>query len=350
MDSMQPKNVLILDILDILRKYTDADHRLSQAEILDILKNEYDMIADRRSIKRNIQNLIDFGYDINYNETERMTPDKDGILQKNYLQSDFYLEHEFSDSELRLLIDGLLFSKHIPYSQCQELVGKIEGLSNQYFKSRVRYIKALPDNKPDNKQLFYTIEILDEAILKGRQVSFHYNHFAADKKMHPAVDSNGKPKEYIINPYQIAATNGRYYLICNYDKYDSISNYRIDRITDIKLLDIPIKPQKEVKGLQNGLNLPKHMVEHIYMFAGESIPVTFRAKKYLLDDIMDWFGSDIVISDESDDEITVRVTVNDEAMRRWALQYALHIKILSPVSLANQLKEDLQTALKYYDE
>ena len=168
--------------------------------------------------------------------------------------------------------------------------------------------------------------------------------------MHPAVDSNGKPKEYIINPYQIAATNGRYYLICNYDKYDRISNYRIDRITDIKLLDTPIKPQKKVKGLQNGLNLPKHMVEHIYMFAGESIPVTFRAKKYLLDDIMDWFGGDIVLSDESEDEITVRVTVNDEAMRRWALQYALHIKILSPLSLANQLKEDLRTALKKYGE
>ena len=350
MDSMQPKKVLILDILDILRKYTDADHRLSQAEITDILKNEYGMPADRKSIKRNIQSLIEFGYDINYSSTERMTPDKDGKLQKNYLLSDFYLEHEFSDSELHLLIDGLLFSKHIPHSQCKELINKIEGLSSRYFNSRVKYIKTPPNNKSDNKQLFYTIEILDEAILKGRQVSFHYNHFAVDKKMHPAVDSNGKPKEYIINPYQIAATNGRYYLICNYDKYDRISNYRIDRITDIELLDTPIKPQKKVKGLQNGLNLPKHMVEHIYMFAGESIPVTFRAKKYLLDDIMDWFGGDIVLSDESEDEITVRVTVNDEAMRRWALQYALHIKILSPVSLANHLKEDLRTALKKYGE
>ena len=37
----QPKKLLIINILDILRKYTDEDHRLSQKEIADILKNEY---------------------------------------------------------------------------------------------------------------------------------------------------------------------------------------------------------------------------------------------------------------------------------------------------------------------
>ena len=44
----QPKKLLILNILDILRKYTDEDHRLSQKEIAEILKNEYDMKADRK--------------------------------------------------------------------------------------------------------------------------------------------------------------------------------------------------------------------------------------------------------------------------------------------------------------
>ena len=50
----QPKKLLILNILDILRKYTDEDHRLSQKEIAEILKNEYDMKADRKAIRRNM--------------------------------------------------------------------------------------------------------------------------------------------------------------------------------------------------------------------------------------------------------------------------------------------------------
>ena len=45
----QPKKMMILYILDILRKYTDADHRLSQREIEDILRTEYNMPAGRPS-------------------------------------------------------------------------------------------------------------------------------------------------------------------------------------------------------------------------------------------------------------------------------------------------------------
>lgn len=38
MSDIHPKKLLILYILDILQKYTDEEHRLSQKEIQDILK------------------------------------------------------------------------------------------------------------------------------------------------------------------------------------------------------------------------------------------------------------------------------------------------------------------------
>lgn len=64
------------------------------------------------------------------------------------------------------MIDSLLFSKHVPYRQCKDLVEKLEGLSNIYFKSRVSHISRLPDESGDNQQLFLNIELLDEAISK----------------------------------------------------------------------------------------------------------------------------------------------------------------------------------------
>lgn len=42
--------------------------------------------------------------------------------------------------------------------------------------------------------------------------------------------------------------------------------------------------------------------------------------------------------------------VNYAAMRRWALQYALHAKILSPESLAEQVREDFRAAGVNYGE
>ena len=162
------------------------------------------------------------------------------------------------------------------------------------------------------------------------------------------MDHEGNFRAYIINPYQMAALNCRYYLFCNHVKDEDVSNYRVDRITDIQLLDTPVKPMKSVKGLEQGLNLPKHMAEHVYMFTGESVPVTFRAKKYLLTDLFDWFGKDMQFIDETEEEVTVRVTVNLEAIRKWALQYALHVKVLKPERLVDMLKEDVKRAAEYY--
>ncbi|MBQ7661630.1 MAG: WYL domain-containing protein [Clostridia bacterium] len=345
------KKLIIMNILDILRRYSDEDHRLSQKDIVDILKTEYNMTVERKTIRRNILNLMDCGYEIEYSESVRMVPNsKIGELEESYIWTDFYLVRDFSDSELRLLIDGLIFSKHIPYSQCKELVEKLEGLSNTYFRSRVKHIRTMPENAPENKQLFYTIEVLDEAISKGKKVSFHYNSFWLDKTLHPRENREGGIKEYIVSPYQIAATNGRYYLICNTDPHDNVSHYRLDRITDIRLLDDAARAADSVQGLEHGINLPKHMAEHLYMFSGESEPVTFRMKKHILNDVIDWFGTDVRFSDESDDEVTARVEVNLCAMKLWAIQYGPYVKVLSPQTLAEEVKQGLEMALKQYDE
>lgn len=39
MYAKQPKKLLIMNILDILRKYSDEEHRLSQREIGDLLRS-----------------------------------------------------------------------------------------------------------------------------------------------------------------------------------------------------------------------------------------------------------------------------------------------------------------------
>ena len=81
----------------------------------------YSQKVDRKAIKRNLMNLIDSGYDIEYSETVRRN--KNG--EEETIYSDWYLNREFIDAELRLLIDSLIFSKHIPYNQCKALIEKL---------------------------------------------------------------------------------------------------------------------------------------------------------------------------------------------------------------------------------
>lgn len=328
-----PKKMIIVNILDILRKYTDSEHRLTQAQIMDILKKEYMMDIDRKTVKRNLMNLLELGIDIEYTEIEKLVPNKKtGKLEETSFCTDWYMTREFSDSELRLLIDSLLFSRNIPYTQCKEIIGKLEGLSNVYFKAKVKHVCNLPENQPSNKELFYTIEVLDEAISQNKKVAFMYNSYGADKKLHPKRDT-----EYIINPYQMVATNGRYYLICNYDKYDSLANYRVDRITNIRVLDENRKPISQIE--DGELNLPKHMAEHIYMYAGNTIRAKFMTKNYLVDQIVDWFGIDVKIIPVGNDEVMVEVRVNEEAFFCWAMQYGIHIEVTEPVHMRERIAE-----------
>ncbi len=342
------KKMLMMNILDILKRYTDAEHTLSQKQIIDLLWSDYNMVADRKTVARNLSNLMEAYESVQYKgEVARTYINKKGEKETSYILSDFYLERDFTDAELRLLIDSLLFSKHIPSRQCKELVEKLEGLSNKYFSAHVKHVHTMTGITTQNNQLFWTIEILDEAIEKGLQVAFNYNIYGTDKKMHPRKNSDGTVREFVVNPYQMAATNGRYYLICNYEGKPNIANCRLDRITNIRLLDTPAKPKEQVQGGKL-FSLPKHMAEHLYMFSGESIPVTFRMKKIILNDVIDWFGTDIAFSEETEDEVTARVTVNWSAMRHWALQYCRHVTVLSPPDLAEHIQQDLAEALERY--
>lgn len=350
MNAPQPKKLLIINILDILKRYTDKNHRLSQKEIAEILQKEYGMTADRKAIRRNLLNLIDCGYNIEYSETIRMVPNsKTGESEESYIWSDFYLERDFTDGELRLLIDSLLFSQHIPYSQRKELAEKLENLSNIYFRSTIHRIAKMPDNKSTNKQIFLNIEQLDEAISRKRKIVFHYMEYGTDKKMHPKCRNDGSVREYIVSPYQMAVKEGKYYLICNYDKYDDISNYRIDRIADIKILDEPAKPfGKLAWANERTLDLATYMKEHPYMYSSENVRVKFRINRAMISDIIDTFGTDVVFSDETDSHITVSTYTNKMAMGQFAKSYSPDVEILEPLSLRKNLIDNLKRSLECY--
>lgn len=344
--TIPPQKTLILNILDILKKYSDENHRLSAKEIGDRLEREYSQKVGRRAIKRNLMDLIEYGYELRYTESARTA--KSGAEETIY--SDWYLVRDFEDSELRLLIDSLLFSKYISRKQSKDLIEKLEGLSNNYFKAKVAHICAMPENLSENKQIFYTIDILDEAISAKKEVSFKYLDYGTDKKLHHRLDSNGKPKEYTVSPYQMAATNGRYYLIAYRAAYDDISNFRIDRINDIHMLASPITSLEKLPDFKYGLDLPRLMAEHIYMYTGESVHAVFEAKKYLVGDIIDWFGPDVNFQPIDADTIRVTVTVNEQAMVYWALQYGTHIEVKSPQSLRDKIKKAIDEMAEKYHE
>lgn len=348
----KPKKLLILYILEILKKHTDDTHSLNHKDILALLKSEYGMSADRKSIRNNLDMLIDAGFDILYDEYPRIynpgeDPDSDDADERT-IKKNFRFERKITDSELRLLIDSILFSKNIPGKQRTELIQKLEDLSSEFFSARVKHIATVPVSGNKNKELFYNIDIIDEAISQGKQLEFNYLEYHTDQKLHARITRNGKVRRFSVNPYYIAATNGRYYLICNNTWFDNVTHFRIDRITNIKILEEKVKPMSQVKGLEKGFSLSKHMAEHIYMFSDDAVRVLFRCNKQILSELYDWFSGDMTFSDETEDEVTVSVLASEQSMELWAVQFAKFVTVLSPKSLVESVGNTLKEAAERY--
>jgi len=323
------KKLYIIYILEILKKYSDVDHRLRQQDIIKYMELDYGAPCERKTISRNIADLVDAGFEI----------EKDG---KGY----YYDGRDFEDSELRLLIDSVLASKHIPKKQSADLIKKLMNQSSVYFKNRVKYIHSFDKAEAyENNELFWTLECIDDAIENDKQIAFYYNKYGEDKKLHKTKDT-----KHVVNPYYVGIANGRYYLIGNNDKYENTTNFRIERITGIEILDSKRKPKEKIADFKDGQDMSKHMLEHVYMFSGKSAGVILKVDPKGINDVIDWLGKDIGIrKDKDSDFLLVDTVTNMQAMKYWAVQFGEIVEVLEPQELRDEVKAALEKISSKYN-
>ena len=293
-----PKKMLMLAILETLRTYTDAEHRMRQADIAARIEADYGLTVTRKSIHVNLTELVSAGYPLEY---------KDG----------WYYEHEFSTAELNLLMDGLIYNPNIPYAQCREMAAKVRALGGKWYKPA----PGQSLNRPANPQFMYSLDVLHEAIAARRRVKFQYGDYAVDKRLHPRLDKNGEPKEYEVNPYRIVISNGRHYLIGNVHKYDNAAHFRIDRIMNLEETRLPAKEPGKVRGLDGGLRVSEYLTGHAHMFSGDVIQAKLQIQKTIINETLDWFGMDVTFAHETADTVEATLRTDENSLHYWLKMY-----------------------------
>ena len=325
MESLEPKKLALIRTLQILWKYSDYEHPLKQEDIALYLDNNYGIVIERKAISRNISLLKEAGFEIESGRT-----------------GSFLAERDFTDAELRVLIDGVLSSKHISTKYSKDLIDKLCSLSSKYFRSHVKHIHTVNDwDKTENRTLFYNIELIDEAIEQKRQIRFDYNKYGADKKMH-------KTQLHNASPYQLILHNQRYYLMARNEFWKNIAYYRLDRITNMTVTEEKLVPITSVEGYEKGINYKELATALPYMYTDKPEYVEFIAEEGVIDQVIDWFGKDIRIMKYGENRLKVTVKVSPTAMEHWAMQYAGYVTLTSPETLVNRIKERLQDAAELY--
>ena len=314
----------VLHLLRLLEVNSDENNILTTPQILLNLKsNGASPSIDRRTVYALIETLKFHGYDISTYEENK----------KGY----FLRARTFEDCEIRLLIDSVATSKSIPNQQRKDLMQKLKRLSSKSFKCALTMIDFLTESFTQNSELFLNIEIVAEAITNCKQIELSSCNFGVDKKMHPL----NQGKRYVINPYKMLIQNQKYYLICNYDNREGLSHLRMDRMTNVTILE-------GSKAINNKFDLSKYITEHPFMYSGKNVTATLRINRDIIGDILDTFGTAVELSEETSEMVLATITANEMALCYWVIQYGTVCEVLEPEELRLEVAKKVKIIADKY--
>ena len=200
-------------IAKILLERTDEDHALTTNELIDILEREYHISAHRTTVGDDIQVLAQAGLDV---DMIKSTQNKYRVLSRT-----------FDLAEIKLLIDAVESSKFITEKKSESLIKKLQKQASIHSADTLkRNLKACSRFKPDNEEVFYIADTVNEAINAGKKIAFQYYDYNAQKEK--TLKNGGQ--EYIFSPYYMVWDGDCYYMVGYSEKHQNIGNFRMDRI------------------------------------------------------------------------------------------------------------------------
>lgn len=300
----------LVTLLRILEQRTDENHRLNVPQLVQLLENQ-GILAERKSIYSDIDTLRSLGYDIQ--------------LQRGRGGGYWLAGRTFELSELKLLVDAVQSSKVVSASTSSRLIHKLEALCSDYEGTQLQrqvYVDGRP--KSDSKTLLYSIDALHSAINAGKMVKFRY-----------------KDGTRTVSPWQLAWEGGCYYLIAYQDEKApaNIRNYRVDRMSYVKVLDRPRRGKEAFAAF----DLPSYLRKHFNMFGGPEFRVTLRCTADLEAAMRDRFGQDTLFLPEADGyfHFDVPVCVSDQ-FYGWVCGFGGKVEITSPAEVRQGLHDMVQ--------
>ena len=186
----------ILYLQKILLERTDEENPLSTTQLINILNDEYGISAHRTTVTKDIAALQEFGMD---------------IVTIHSTQSKYFVaSRKFELPELKLLIDAVESSKFITKKKSKTLIEKIHTMTSPGQVAKLKRNNYVVNRiKPDNEQIYYIIDAINDAINAGKQISFQYYDYTGLKKK---VLKN-KGEVYKLSPYKLLWCGDYYYVL-----------------------------------------------------------------------------------------------------------------------------------------
>lgn len=328
MAQSENQRLKLLYLVKIFSEQTDDDHGLSLKEIASRL-NGYSITADRKTLYSDFELLRHFGFDI-----VSVQQGRDLLYHMG--------KRQFELPELKLLVDSVQSAKFLTEKKSNELISKLESLCSAYqAKHLQRQVVISGRVKTMNESIYYTIDVLHEAINANRQIRFHYYRWNTNKKME--LRKNGA--YYRVSPWSLMWDNEYYYLVAYDSEEKMIKHYRVDKMLHLSIID---KPREGAEAFSSG-DILKYTQSLFGMYGGKTQKVTLEGRNDLVGVVIDRFGKDIQITEKSADTFTatVEVTISRQFLG-WIFAVGEGLRIVSPGAIVDLMREEAKALASRY--
>lgn len=314
----------LVRLYQLLYCKTDEQHSIGTKQIIKYFA-AMGMAVNRKTVKDDIDTLIDAGYKIYTIKTS---------------QNRYYLEaREFEVPEVKMLMDAVVASKVISAEKTNELIGKLsklmsnaqaDGLAEQMFIDFRR--------KPYTDDVYNTVDVVYQGIAQGKKIAFQYRDYNKDKQLE--LKHNGYI--YNVSPYVMLWNDDHYYVVGYSDKHECISQFRVDRIYAVQVID------EEAVAKPEDFNPTNYTKQAFGMMNGDAtVKVKLECKDELMKDIIDRFGIGVDTKNMSHNRFEAKVEVFPSPnFYSWVFGYGGDIKIKGPKKVLDEYRSMLTKALE----
>ena len=310
------QKVKLIKLYELLRKETDEDHPISRVELCRRL-NEMDISSNVRTLSLDIEVLTENGFEI-----ESFLKDK----EKFY----YVPEHEFTIPEIKILIDALQAASFVTEKKTAELVEKVAALGGSHKAELLKgNMIRFTTRKHTNEAVIYTVDGIEDAIIRRKKITFHYFHFNEKAEREYVTTPTGKRKRYSVEPVALVFNEDNYYLMAYNSKYPGrTASYRIDRIDRLDVVEESTLSDEAIAMIDS---VTAFAGQAFKMFSGEQKTVTLRFDRSLIDPMFDKFGESTPMRtvDDTTCEATVQVRVSPTFFG-WLAQFGGKMRIMAP--------------------
>lgn len=189
---------------------------------------------------------------------------------------------------------------------------------------------AADKDSPASKQEKQRIDVLRQALLDGKKVSFRYRRNRADAE-------GNRDSERVVAPYGLALIHGAWTMVGHCELRDDIRHFRLSRMSELQVCE-------------ESYQRPPHFNLQEYRPTDDrNLLVRLVARQAIAQQITesDYFFIDSFEEQADGLHVTLRVRQTEDVLN-WVLGWGADAVVLEPESLREQIREEIEKMRKRY--